>query len=292
MNKCIVCKKEIENYLCHNCINQDLEELCQKIINDYKLNPEQEEFYNNPKTPNLLENIILDITKNIPTPKKEYYIIKTMYYKYYSVSKTNREYLINNYKLILDNELFNKEEKNIILALLLDTYYKNYDYYNAEKIATILSNEKITDEKILYNLGDYYTITRRYDLALNYLNKAIKYCLDEQFNKTINNKIEECKLRNLGKEQGGKNPYLPSIIEYKEIYQDFLESIGISLELPISRAKAPQKIKEEDYPKPIELKESGFTSFVAFDIETTGINHQMDSITEIAAIKVIDGKIV
>ena len=40
---------------------------------------------------------------------------------------------------------------------------------------------------------------------------------------------------------------------------------------------------------PIELCCSDFNSFVAFDVETTGIDHSKDAITEIVAIKVING---
>ena len=71
-----------------------------------------------------------------------------------------------------------------------------------------------------------------------------------------------------------------------------MRSIGIDVELPKIRAKAPESIDIADYPVPVELKNAGFKSFVAFDIETTGIDHNRDSIIELAAIRVIDGKII
>lgn len=284
MNKCIICSKEIDNYICDNCKNQDLEQLCQKIIDDYKLNLDSEEFYNNPKDRDLLENIIKDLTKDIDTPKKEYFIIQTLFNNDYSVKKDGRDFLIDNYNIIINDDKVSKNDKNIIYALLLDAYYKNYNYIEAEKISNILEDEEIEDEKILYNLGDYYMITRRYDMAIKHLNKG---CSDN-----IKSKIEECMAREKGKEAGGKAAYLPAKKEYKEIYMDFINSLGIDIEMPIQRKKAPEKIKIEDYPKPVECQIPGFNSFVAFDVETTGLSSKTDSIIEIAAIKVRDGKII
>lgn len=52
------------------------------------------------------------------------------------------------------------------------------------------------------------------------------------------------------------------------------------------------KIPIEEYPKPKEICNAGFKTFVAFDVETTGLDSTRDSMIELAAIKVIDGKIV
>ena len=85
---------------------------------------------------------------------------------------------------------------------------------------------------------------------------------------------------------------MPSSQENKEKYIEFMKTINIEIEKTVSRTKVPDKISNDDYPLPIELKESGFKSFVAFDLETTGIDHTKDSITEIAAIRVVNGEIV
>ena len=59
-----------------------------------------------------------------------------------------------------------------------------------------------------------------------------------------------------------------------------------------SHKKQPDKISIYDYPRPVEHKEHDFNSFVAFDVETTGIDPSKDAIIELSAIKVIDGKII
>ena len=169
--------------------------------------------------------------------------------------------------------------------------YKNYLFDNAESIAENLKGEML-DELSLYALGDYYTITRRYDIAENYLENAIMICHDESTMKYITDKLIECQERRKGRLNGGRAEYMPSSQENKEKYIEFMKTINIEIEKTVSRTKVPDKISNDDYPLPIELKESGFKSFVAFDLETTGIDHTKDSITEIAAIRVVNGEIV
>ena len=86
--------------------------------------------------------------------------------------------------------------------------------------------------------------------------------------------------------------YMPSTNENKKKYKEFMKTLNKEVELPVIREKAPEKISKSDYPMPVEKTEAGFKTFVAFDIESTGIDHTKDSITEIAAIRVVDGQIV
>jgi len=116
-------------------------------------------------------------------------------------------------------------------------------------------------------------------------------CKNENIKVSINNRIIECEDRK--KETNAKKPYLPANTENRIIYSEFMKSIGIEIELPkVVKTKAPGSIEINDYPMPVELIEAGFKSFVAFDIESTGVNHNWDSIIELAAIRVVDGKIV
>ena len=278
--KCLICNSETENQICSICLDtNDIKD----IINKLKLNENLDsETY---------DNLILEITKNIQSPLKEYYIIISSIKKFHSVPKYKRDYLIENAPICLNSDIINNNEKNIIKTSLLDAYYKNYQYENAEKIANILKKEEL-DYLSLYTLSDYYICTRRYELAKYLLNKAITICQNENTKTSINNKIIECESREKGKENGGKAPYLPAQLENKIKYKEFMHSIGIEVELQKTRSKAPDAISIDDYPQTVELNEAGFKSFVAFDIETTGINHAWDSITELAAIRVVDGKIV
>lgn len=276
--KCLVCNKESEKIICNYCLNNtDIRNIIDKI--------KKQEYFND------FDSIILDLSTDLESPLKEYLLIMGRIKKFYSVPKVNREYLINNASVCLGNDLINFYDKRIIKALLLDAYYKNFNFENAEGLANELKDEQV-DELILYVLGDYYICTRRYEMASELLNRANDICKNEETKVSIANKLIDCEQRKLGKENGGKMPYLPTNIENKMSYIEFMKSIGIDVELPKVRSRAPEKISPDDYPIPIALKRAGFKTFVAFDIETTGINHNKDSITELAAIRVVDGKII
>lgn len=51
-------------------------------------------------------------------------------------------------------------------------------------------------------------------------------------------------------------------------------------------------LDKETYPKIERIKSCSFNSFVAYDLETTGLFSERDAIIEIGAVKVIDGQIV
>lgn len=72
-----------------------------------------------------------------------------------------------------------------------------------------------------------------------------------------------------------------------------MNSIGMDTNLVKAKTQIAQKKKvKETNPKTERTIKPQFRSFVAFDLETTGVNHLRDSITEIAAIRVVDGKII
>ena len=72
-------------------------------------------------------------------------------------------------------------------------------------------------------------------------------------------------------------------------YIDFMASIGIEVVIPSSTRS--KKIPKDEYPEPEETTDANFDTFVAFDLETTGRSSSKDSITEIGAVKVVNGKI-
>lgn len=271
--KCLICNIENQNNICEKCIKNEPKE----IINIIRMLPniEYEEYI----------KIVEDITKDLTSPIKEYCIIMSNIKRFYNVSKINREYILNNKDICLNSELLSKDEKNILRTLLLDIYYKIYQYEKAEEIANELLNEEL-NEISLYSLGEYYIYTRRYEIAERLLTDGIVICKDNYMFEKLYEKITECKER----KDKIKTQYMPSTIENKNSYIKFMKSIGIEINITIN--KQPPNKELENYPEPKEYKEAGFKSFVAFDLETTGINHNYDSITEIAAIRVINGEIV
>ena len=105
----------------------------------------------------------------------------------------------------------------------------------------------------------------------------------------LNNLLEDNNKRRLSSESG-KKEYLPATKEAKEKYVEFMSSLGIDVNVPTS--KYPKAIKKEDYPDIVITVDPSFDSFVAFDVETTGLSSKLDSIIEIGAVKVIDGVVV
>lgn len=278
--KCLICNNESENKVCNNCIKTNtINQIINKIRNIENI--EYEEY----------REIINNVAINYDTPLKEFCLIMSNVRKYYRVPKINQQYLLDNAYVCLESDLISNKDKNIIKTLLLDTYYKNYLFDNAESIAETLKDEML-DELSLFVLGDYYMITRRYDIAENLLENAIMICHDETVMNYLTDKLVDCMERKKGRLNGGKAEYMPSSNENKRKYRAFMKTLNKEVEIPVEREKAPEKISKSNYPLPVELTSSGFKTFVAFDIETTGIDYTKDSITEIGAIRVVDGQIV
>ena len=249
----------------------NLEEAIKKIY-EIKYN---ENFDENKKT----EDICNLINKYNELDQK---ILKlyTLVSKYYYVKKDEYHKFINNYLEIKSNIKY-KKIINIFDTVLLNTYMNLYMYEEAEKIYLELVKNSELDSISWSVIGNYLIKTHRYELAYLYLNR-------ENVNDNtglINKQIIECNKRK------NSNGYFPSSSENKEKFYKFLDSIKVNYERKTVRAKQPEKINKEDYPKPIEYIETDFDTFVAFDIETTGLDHTRDSITELSAIRIINGKI-
>ena len=282
MKVCFICGKENDNIICEQC--KSTKELKNKIVQSFK------EYQHN--TLCLNEDILNEILKYLKSPDKEYVTILSLSDNHYAILKNNREWLIENAHICLESNELTSYEKNQVYTSLLNAYYRNFEFFEAEKIASKLINEKDIDASMLYTLGDYYILTRRYDISLNLLNKALRLTNNYHLKNDINKKINECESRKLGKENGGSSAYLPSSQENKIKYQHFMEELGISIRMLRSMLKPKETFYNNISIKPIEITQAGFNSFVAFDVETTGINFHRDCIIELSAIKVINGKIV
>ena len=252
-------------------MNKEKYEMIINMYNEKQIN--REEF----------DTLINELIKNLKTPLREFYkLYSYLWDSFYSVPKDMRSYLYDNALIIIESDLISNNEKNIIKCSIVNASFGDYNYDLAETYATDLINESYDDYKIYLELARYYTKTRRYGLA----NKLFQDALRLSSLDIVENDYEDYQ-KIVNKE---KKEYLPATKENREIYNEFMKSLDIVVEELLN--KKPEKIKREDYPTPKEHIIPDFTSFVAFDVETTGVNHNMDSITEIAAIKVVDGKIV
>lgn len=210
------------------------------------------------------------------------------------VKKDDRPLFYEVYAKAKNSDELTRYEKNRLHGIGLEAYQGEYMYPEAEKIANLLCKEEDMPWQAYVNLAKYYTITRRYDTSNKFIEKAMDKLSD---NEEAVVAIKKCEGENSKKwenaKTGGKE-YLPAPKENKkeiiQKYIGFMASIGIEVVIPSSTK--PKKIPKDEYPEPVETTDANFDTFVAFDLETTGRSSSKDSITEIGAIKVVDGKIV
>lgn len=242
-----------------------------------------EKYHNKEITKEEFEEEINQIIKEYPYPLNYFYKIKSYYNNYYSLAKDKRYLLLENKDNLLNSNEIDNKDKNILMCILMKIYFSENNYEESERYANKLRNIETDDIIIKQSLADYYTKTRRYDLA-SILYKELLKEENESIQKDYNNL--------LGILNKTKKEYLPLLTTSKEKYIDFINGLGITEEKIILPKKKPPRIPDEDYPNLEELYTPSFNSFVAFDLETTGLSRKLDAIIEIGAIKVIDGKMI
>lgn len=301
MTICLNCGKECEDILCTKCLETvDAEALCIKILNydtksmsEYTLDKLASELINE-------DNICLAVfrlSEFLTNDLKQYYRMLAVRGKKTALPKAAGEWFIPTANELLKSNKLTAEQKQLTDALRLTSCLYDYNYEEAEKSAErLFANGNFTVDTVL-KLSDYYIKTRRYDKAEKMLNDELLKCSDEYQISCIRKNLSDLEKRKLGKENGGIAEYLPAAQENRLKYRNFLNSIGIEVVLPkpkeVTRSdKYPKPIPSADYPEFADERNAGFRSFVAYDIETTGLNAKFDSIIEIGAVKVRDGVIV
>ena len=193
------------------------------------------------------------------------------------------------YSKIIVSDGLTLDEKNRIRGLVISAYIADYRYYEAEEMVCELTQYDNLPSQVYYTLGDFYIKTRRYDMAEKVLNDGLLlYENIPEVKLKMSELLEDSKKRRNGC-KSGKKEYMPSSKTAKSKYIEFLTSIDIPVVLPDS---VPKPIPKAEYPLPVETTNSEFDSFVAFDVETTGLSSARDSIIEIGAIKVMNGMVI
>lgn len=242
-------------------------------------------------TPFNFRECAFELANGLESPDKEWYKIYSLIGEFFSVTKKYKEEFHKLAQIYLNDERAERTNKNRIKGLVLDEYCKNYEYEKAENLASELITEEEIPIQTAFILGDFYMKTRRYDLT----KKIVAESLDTEKGKMYEEKflklLDEADAREKGKEAGGKTPYMPNKRDAKELYVKFMNEMGLgeSITLPQYSMNC---IPRADYPLLHLYQGQPLRSFVAFDLETTGFSDTMDSITEIGAIKVVDGQIV
>ena len=290
---CLNCGCDSEEVLCAACkADVDIEKLCSELIR-YKVGNGNEIWDKAAlqlKEPMNLSNIIFALTADTPSPRREYLRMLCLLGGKRYFPKDSRKWLYSNAVAILSSEL-TASERSKVYALLLNSYFNDYRYFEAEEYAERLAQANEYGADVTALVADYYIRTRRYELAEKLLNSAKERFPDnERFIVFTEEMLTELNKRRLGKENGGLSPYLPLGEENRELYADFMAELGIEVQLPEKKEKKPAIVPmgKGEYPELKEERKADFDSFVAFDIETTG-TARYDSITEIGAIREVNG---
>ena len=297
---CLKCGKNAGSCLCDSCkIETDLEGLCLDLIT-YKPgsggNPVWERLSSQLSNPYNLRNLVFAISDELQTPRKEYLRVMAIAGASSNVPKDSRPWFYEIYGNIIENDALSEAEKNRLHGIALGAYYMDYEYVRADNIAFLLCESEELPWQCYYNLAEFYTMTRRYAVAKEMITEALQRFADDPFiTQTMQNRAEK-NTKQLEKAEAGKQEYLPNPKGNRDAvrqkYIEFLASIGIDATVPKPGKKAPKPIPKDQYPGPMETRDTDFDTFVAFDLETTGINPRFDSIIEIGAIRVSGGQVV
>lgn len=293
MAVCLKCGKENSKYICNNCKqNCNIEQLCNEIIS-YNINSGGNKIWNDIiatlESPYDFKKIVFALSEELATPRREYTQICCLAGNRSYVPKANREWLLDIYSKIIVSDGLTLDEKNRIRGLVISAYIADYRYYEAEEMVCELTQYDNLPSQVYYTLGDFYIKTRRYDMAEKVLNDGLLlYENIPEVKLKMSELLEDSKKRRNGC-KSGKKEYMPSSKTAKSKYIEFLTSIDIPVVLPDS---VPKPIPKAEYPLPVETTNSEFDSFVAFDVETTGLSPARNSIIEIGAIKVMNGMVI
>lgn len=299
---CIKCGKEAKTCLCDDCKHTtDLEQLCNDII-AYRPGTGENLLWDNISgglnSPYSFSYIVFALSDELPTPRKEYLRVLSITGSSSNIPKAGRGWFYEIFEAIKDSEGLTEVERNRLAGIAVGAYYMDYEYEKADEIASLLCVSENIPWQASYNLAEFYTTTRRYDSADEVIEEALaRFATDDFVVQTMNN-LADKNAKQRAKAEAGKQEYLPNPKENRDEvrkkYIDFLASRGIEAMVPIPSAnsrKAKNVIPMDQYPAPVETRDTDFETFVAFDLETTGRSYKIDSIIEIGAVKVANGQV-
>ena len=311
MAVCVNCGKECDGYLCGVCKGAaDLDDLCRRIT-EYRPgsgeNPLWDRMVMELTAPDHFRNIVFALADELSPPRKEYRKILSLSGTNANVQKNIRPWLYKTYEDIRETEGLAGTELNRIKGLVLGALFMDYRYAEADLLARALLEEDDLPVQVYYNLADFYSKTRRYDEADDVMAAAAEQYGAAETERLFG-KIAESNRKYREREAAGKPQYMPNPKENREearkAYMDYLASIGIdaeSAEASVTGSagkdgdilkRIPKAIPKDQYPEPKEIRDADFDTFVAYDLETTGLNPKTDSIIEIGAVKVSGGQVI
>ncbi len=299
MNICINCGNQAPQCLCNDCRGiVDIENLCREVL-AYKPEAGNElwdRIADGYEKPYQFRDKALELADLLPSPRREYLKILRMSGGYETINSRDKDAFELAYDICIRNSGgLSRLELNEIKGLKLRLLYWNYDYMSAEKIANVLIAESELPLNAYDSLVEFYTKTRRYSKATALLTEAGKRYNSPHAEYLFNKRAADIE-KYMAAAEEGRMEYLPKPSVNRQAavrnYEDFMRSIGISTERKVvytAASKYTIPIAKELYPAPKEHKAADFTSFVAFDLETTGTSASRDAIIEIGAAKYVNG---
>lgn len=286
MTKCLVCGKENNGWLCSECSPScDKEKLCNDFC-VYRIGCGRNESWDSLSeiiTDAVAFEIIENLCGNLSEDLKTYYRILYFAKNNSGIKKCDCEFFLTNAQKVINSGDITAIQKNRIRGLLLDVYTNSHDYTLAENMADILLKETELPRYAVFSMAVFFKRTRRYETAEEIIKTFLNNNPADYYCSIIEKEYEDLKKRR----DGISKEYIPSG-ENKEKYFAFLDTLNLSYKKPRS---IPKPIPTSEYPLPQKSEGTYFKDFVAFDVETTGIDTVKDSIIELSAVKVKDGKI-
>ncbi len=316
MARCIVCGKQYRECLCMDCKGKtDLVELSERLLS-YRYGHGEPQLWDE-----IAEGMeecwdfarvhLFAISEDIPSPKREYLRIDCIASgNGNSMPKASRAWLFEKAEEIRQagslcmeegeagswHGSLSIKEENRVMGLLLEAFSREYRFEEAEEVLEVLLERQPLFLDTYEKAITYLLQTRRYAAAGDMIDCCEAVCRDDARTADVVLDLRTKRDTYLEAKKNGKGEYLPrpreGVQEVRQHYVDFLKGLGIEATLPKKGGNVPDPIPKDQYPQTREIRDAGFSDFVAYDFETTGLSTRRDEIIEIGAVKVLGGKVV
>lgn len=243
--RCLVCGKEDYNVICNDCKSKVDESYCYDVATfnyDDSNNELWKSIADSLESRFLFKDYALDIAELLSSERVDYIKLRCLDIKQrgaIGVSSYDRERALELVIRCEENLHTTADEKNYALAIALSIYVAKREWEKAEEI---LNRAEQSEQYIVTYLAvaDFYIKTRRYEEAEEILDRAFTIFVDA-INKNL---IEELSLDNKKRASKEKKDYAPTNAKDKEVYFEFLDSIGVDYK---TSNETNKKIKEADF---------------------------------------------
>lgn len=228
--------------------------------------------------------IYKDILSFFNSEEKKYHHLRLLSRNFWYLPVDVENEFRDVFDLVLESNSFSNVQKGQIKSIILSTHTNRFEYKEAKGIIDSILEDELSFP-LIFNISEFYVKTREYDLAYEYISKIESNGYDEGFKARVEKVKEEIELKKLGK----KKHYLPK----DEVNQIKLWEY-LNITPPVKEPKEKKSYDNLDlnfsYKKMTEeLYDINIDSYVAYDIETTGLSSTKNEIIEIGAVKVING---